>query len=190
MSEGVGDTSLSLIERIRENDHDAWTRFIRIYGPVVFLWCVRRFRLREHDAHDVGQEVFVAVHANIQRVQLGTPGNTFRGWLWTVTRNKVYDWARRHPNMVNGLPLQRVPQPAPREDVLTNETSVCRRALEFIRPQFREKTFRAFWRTAVDGLTSPEVADELGMTPAAVRKARQRVKERLRRELDGLVDID
>ena len=60
---------------------------------------------------------------------------------------------------------------------------LVRRALGLLRTDFEENTWRAFWRTAVDGLPAAEVADELNMSSAAVRKAKSRVLQRLREEL-------
>ncbi len=62
------------------------------------------------------------------------------------------------------------------------------RALEQIRAQFQAKTWKAFWRTSVDGLSAVEVADELGMSPGAVRVAKSRVLQRLRDELGELIE--
>ncbi|MEZ6101764.1 MAG: hypothetical protein R3E01_22750 [Pirellulaceae bacterium] len=48
-------------------------------------------------------------------------------------------------------------------------------------------TWDAFWRTAVLGQATADVADELGMTAAAVRKAKSRTLQRLRRQLGDIV---
>jgi RNA polymerase sigma-70 factor (ECF subfamily) len=49
--------------------------------------------------------------------------------------------------------------------------------------EFEERTWQAFWRTAVDGRSAADVGAELGMTPGAVRVAKSRVLHRLREEL-------
>jgi RNA polymerase sigma-70 factor (ECF subfamily) len=43
-----------------------------------------------------------------------------------------------------------------------------------------------FWRIAVEGHDTKEVAADFGVTPAAVRLAKSRVLRRLRDELTGL----
>jgi hypothetical protein len=40
-----------------------------------------------------------------------------------------------------------------------------------------------FWRTVIDGQSSPQIAADLGLTPHAVRQATYRVLQRLRAEL-------
>ena len=57
------------------------------------------------------------------------------------------------------------------------------RAMKAIRDEFEQRTWQAFWLTAAQGHAAPEAADRLGMTPAAVRKAKSRVLRRLRDEL-------
>jgi len=54
------------------------------------------------------------------------------------------------------------------------------RALRMIREDFSPSSWQAFLRTTVDGLTAAEVAEELGITTAAMRQAKYRVLTRLR----------
>lgn len=56
-------------------------------------------------------------------------------------------------------------------------------ALLVIRMEFQEKTWRAFWRTTVDGQRSVDVAEELQMAAKSVRQAKYMVLKRLRLEL-------
>jgi RNA polymerase sigma-70 factor (ECF subfamily) len=72
-------------------------------------------------------------------------------------------------------------------DPVTGMAGLVRRALELIRRDFEEQTFRAFWRTAVDDRTAAEVATELGTTVDAVYQAKSRVLRRLREELGSLM---
>ena len=79
-------------------------------------------------------------------------------------------------------------------DTLDSETSarvqngLVFRAAELVRAEFESRTWQAFWRATVDGHRAVDVAAELGMTVAAVWKATSRVKQRIRQELDGLLD--
>jgi RNA polymerase sigma-70 factor (ECF subfamily) len=64
---------------------------------------------------------------------------------------------------------------------------LMRRGLELVQNEFTERTWRAFWCTAVDGRDAHEVGAELGMTAGAVRVAKSRVVSRLRDELQSLI---
>ncbi len=61
------------------------------------------------------------------------------------------------------------------------------RAMEQVRPEFEEKTWRAFERSVVEGHSTQTIAVELSISPATVRQYRARILRRLRRQLG---DID
>src|SRR5206468_2455975 len=80
-------TSRSLLAHAGANDPAAWDRLIALYAPLVWSWC-RKMRLQHQDAADVFQEVFKAVATHLAQFHKSKPGDTFRGWLRTITRNK------------------------------------------------------------------------------------------------------
>src|SRR5262245_54543778 len=190
-------TSRSLLERVRDDATAAWDRLVGLYAPLVFHWC-RRWDLQEQDAADVFQEVFQSVAAHITGFRKSRAGDTFRGWLRTITRNKIHDHFRklgREPGGVGGteaqLRLAELPAPAQPEEepaVEAAERALFFRGLDLIRAEFEPRTWQAFWRTAVDGQAPKDVGDELGMSPGAVRVAKSRVLHRLREELGDLMD--
>ena len=58
-------------------------------------------------------------------------------------------------------------------------------ALDAVRGSFDERTWQCFWLVVMEGNSAVEVAKQLGMRPAAVRQAKYRVTQRLRRDLEG-----
>ena len=72
--------------------------------------------------------------------------------------------------------------PAPSR--LAFETEAVRR----VRCEFEDKTWQMFWRIAVDGKNAATIAEELGVTPATVRKAKSRILRRLKQEVGDLDD--
>ena len=66
--------------------------------------------------------------------------------------------------------------------------NVLSRAVQIMRSDFEEKTWKACWALVVEGKSGAAVAAELGMKIDAVYAARSRVLRRLRQELDGLMD--
>ncbi len=86
-------TSASLLARVQADDSEAWGRLVRLYGPVVYRWA-RDAGLQPNDAADVTQDVFGALTRHIGRLSHERPTDTFRGWLWTITRNRVRDHYR------------------------------------------------------------------------------------------------
>src|SRR5205823_14125792 len=89
-----GSTSQSLLAEARRADPAAWKRLALLYAPLVAAWC-RRWGVAEHDVVDVLQEVFWAVARHLESFRKEQAGDTFRGWLLTIARNKARDHFRR-----------------------------------------------------------------------------------------------
>jgi RNA polymerase sigma-70 factor, ECF subfamily len=197
-SQPSSSTSRSLLERVKCDEPEAWDRLVSLYAPLVYEWC-RGWGLREQDVTDIFQEVFQAVAVHVGSFRKEREGDSFRGWLRTITRNKVHDHFRRRsrePEGVGGSEAQahlaQLPAPRPREESSLSEEhgerALVARALELIRREFAERTWQAFYRTAIDGRSAPEVAAELSMSAGAVRVAKSRVLQRLREELGDLIE--
>ena len=188
------ETSRSLLGRARSGESDAWERVVELYAPLVYSWC-RRCDLQETDIADILQEVFQAVALHLDRFQHRGHSGAYRGWLRAITTNKIRDLFRARAREVPGAGgtvalnrLAAIADPASlamgQDMAISEQAIVLRAALERIRPRFHEITWRAFWRTAVDGCPATEVADELSTSPGAVRVAKYRVLRRLRSELE------
>jgi RNA polymerase sigma-70 factor (ECF subfamily) len=190
-SDAPSSTSLSLLERVRANDGDAWRHLVHIYGPVVFHWSARA-GLRSEDAADILQEVFQAVAMQIKSFRRDRPGDTFRGWLWAIARHKIADHFRstgQQAQAVGGSDaLQQMLALAepPAADPSASSENLAQHALELIRTDFEERTWQAFWRVTIEDRLPKDVAVELGMTVDAIRMAKSRVLRRLREELADL----
>src|SRR5437016_62499 len=78
-------TPLSLLERVRAHNPEAWHRLFQLYQPLVLSWCLHS-GVNATDAEDVAQEVFAAAAAALDRFHRDQPGDTFRGWLRAITR--------------------------------------------------------------------------------------------------------
>lgn len=188
-------TSVSLLCRVRVFEPAAWVRLVDLYGPLVYRWCIRA-GLQPADAADVGQDVFLAVARAITRFRREQEGDSFRGWLYTITLNKIRDFTcTRRPAAVGGSDsnrvLEQVPVPTEVSDAPCPDERgyLIRRAVELIKGDFEPTTWAAFWRSAVDGCPAADVAAELGITRNAVYLAKARVRRRLMDEFAGLVEF-
>ena len=191
-----GSTSRTLLERIRSADPVAWRRLVELYGPVVRRWA-QHLQLQASDAADITQEVFRAVAEHIAEFHHDGSGYRFRSWLKTITVNKVRDQFRRRAREAQALGGSEARQlfeqqaesvnlsPAQEEEGLSD---LCRRALQLIQSEFEETTWKAFWQTAVEDRLAADVAADLGMSLAAVYKAKSRVLHRVREEFSDLLE--
>jgi RNA polymerase sigma-70 factor (ECF subfamily) len=189
-------TPSSLLERLRTTDDGlAWEQLLKLYGPTVTGWC-RRVGVSAEDSADIRQEVFMAVARGIVGFRKDRPADSFRGWLYTITRRRLLDhWRRaaRRPRAAGGSEvndqLTDTPEAEPPRPEGAETWEEFQRGVQMIRGEFEERTWEAFWRTTVDGRTAVEVATELAMTPGAVYVAKSRVLRRLREEFAGLLDL-
>lgn len=191
-------TSASLLVRLRSpTDHLAWSRFIDIYGPLLFRW-VGRYRLQDHDAADVVQEVLTVVAREIAAFRYDPQRGSFRGWLKTILTYQLRAHGRRrqaHPAGVGDSAWQQRLNEweDPRSQLssqwdVEHHAYVARRALDQIQQDFEPATWQTFWALVMDGRKPAEIAAELGMTRNAVYIAKYRVLERLRQVTEGLLD--
>jgi RNA polymerase sigma-70 factor, ECF subfamily len=191
------ETSLTLLERLRADEPDAWRAMVRLYSPLVYSWCARS-GVRGADADDVVQAVFQAAATHLASFRRDREADTFRGWLRGITRNVALMHFRRdarQPRASGGteslLLLHEVIDPATAdsddEDSRAEANELHRRALELVRGEFEERTWQMFWRTTVEDRSPVDLAAELGVTPAAVRKAKSRVLRRLKEEFGELI---
>jgi RNA polymerase sigma factor (sigma-70 family) len=190
------NTRPSLLIRLRDpRDQQAWGEFLEIYTPLIHR-LARQAGLQIADADDLSQDVFRAVSGAIGRWDPDPGRGSFRGWLFRIARNTIVnllDARRRHPNGVGDTDAQRMLEqlPAPGSDATALFDEEYRRglfqwAVERIRNEFRESTWKAFWLTAVEGRKAQEVAESLGMTAGAVYVYRNRVVARLRKAIEEL----
>ncbi len=161
------------------------------------------------DLHDVFQEVFHSLARNINKFRPIENG-TFRGWLRTMTRNKLNDHFRktgREPKPVGGTEalhyLEQIPAAALAEsttnhsDAMQSEGiqnegaiqhSMLCQALANVRENFSEQTWKAFWMVVIDGRETNDVAKDLCMRPGTVRVAKSRILKRLRLEIGDSIE--
>ncbi len=191
------ETRRTLVARLSDpSDQQAWGKFVAIYAPVIHRYALRR-GLQDADAADLVQWVLHAVARSAPDFVYDPSKGSFRGWLFTITRNlllKQLDKDRHIPTATGdtGFHQSLENQPNQTGDQETWEQDYRRQrflqAAAQVRPDFTPSTWDAFWATAVLGRPPAQVAHELGLSSGAIYVARSRVIARLReaiREIDG-----
>lgn len=192
MSVGSPTTSLSLLECLKQSaPGEAWTRFVRLYTPLLYGWA-RRHGFHHDDAADLSQEVLVKLLHELPRFTLN-PKLSFRSWLFRVTANQCIDFRRRRRTRLEAdgkLVADRGATDPALTEFEENEYRryVVHRALNLIQPEFTSVIWERFERVMLRGEPVGEVARVLGLTENAVHLARHRVLTRLRQEIDGLLE--
>jgi RNA polymerase sigma-70 factor (ECF subfamily) len=147
----------------------------------------------------VCQEVFKAVAQKIGEFRHESPQDSFRGWLWAITQNKINDLfkqSERWPIGEGGSDAQaRLAQVA--ADDADDEVSLSeekkllyRQALGLLMSDFKPNTVEAFLLSVVEELPARTVAERLKVSVQAVYNARARVPKRLREEFGELLNFE
>ena len=188
-------TRVSLLVRLRDDgDADAWREFVRLYAPVIYGFARKR-GLQDADAADLMQDVLRSISSAIGRLDYDRKQGTFRGWLFTVTRNKVFNFlsARRVRPQASGDSatnrlLAEEPSAGDSSEAweLEYQRRLAARAMERVKGEFQENTWRAFWLTAVEGAAAGDAARQVGMSPGAIYVAKSRVLARLKEEVEAM----
>jgi len=188
-----GLTSSSLIDGVKSLQPAAWRKFTTIYGPLIYGWA-RRAGLHNEDAADIMQDVFRSVAAHAARLQHGRAGDSFRGWLRTITRNKLRDfWRSRamQPQAAGGSDgqglLNLIPENLSSDSGVdvAGDNGVLQRAVALVRTEFEQRSWEAFWRATIEKRAVCDVAEEFGMSANAIYVIRSRILRRLRELLAG-----
>jgi RNA polymerase sigma factor (sigma-70 family) len=180
-------TRASLLVRLRDRqDHDAWRQFVDLYAALIYGFARRR-GLQDADAADLMQDVLRAVARSADRLDYDPRRGTFRGWLFTVTRNKLINYVNGRKRRVNAAGdtdaheiLENATAP---EDESLWEREYRQRLFDWaagqVRGEFQPNTWKAFWSAAVEDRPPKDVAAELGLSVGAVYVAKSRVLARL-----------
>jgi RNA polymerase sigma factor (sigma-70 family) len=188
-------TRASLLVQLRDGaNHAAWQEFAKLYGPVIYGFARKR-GLQDADAADLMQDVMRSVSNAIARLDYNRNQGTFRGWLFTITRNKVFNFfsARRiRPQGSGDTTTNRLldtqPDTSDGEDAweMEYQRRLAALAMERVKSEFQENTWQAFWLTAVEGVAVTNVATQIGISPGAIYVAKSRVLARLKEEVETM----
>jgi RNA polymerase sigma-70 factor (ECF subfamily) len=182
----TSSTRLSFLAGLRDrSNQDAWRRLTYVYGPLVELWCLGK-GIPRTEIDDIVQEVFLAVAKGIKGFRRERADDTFRGWLRTITANKMADWMRKRARRRGEVSLAVAPAKAvsldefDEDEDAANLAGLYARAFDLVRDQFEEKSWQAFWRVTVEQEDVGTVAADLNMTRSALYNVKSRILRRLR----------
>jgi len=190
------ETRPSLLLRIRDfRDEEAWNQFIELYAPLIYGY-LRKRNVQDADAGDLTQDVLSSVTTAANEFTYNPQKGSFRGWLLTVTRNKLLNFISRNKRLAGAgdTKVQQVieAQTAEEDDRTEWDLEYERRlfdwAAEKVRPEFQDSTWKAFWMTAVENQNAAEVARDLNVSVGSVYVSKSRVTSRLREVVDSVVD--
>jgi RNA polymerase sigma-70 factor (ECF subfamily) len=193
----MNETRQSLLVRAQTGEAEAWKDLTDLYRPLIIGW-LNRQGVPAVDLDDLSQEVLLSVVQHLPSFEHSGNRGAFRSWLRTIVCSRTTDYwratgASKHAEGGSGAAaaLQQIADPDSdlnRQWDEEHDRYVLGCLLDLVDEEFEPTTLRAFRRLALDGATGAVVAEELGLSVAAVYVAKSRVLQRIRQEAEGLID--
>jgi RNA polymerase sigma factor (sigma-70 family) len=173
----VEETDAQLVSRCRSGDDAAWNEFVERFSRYVYAICSRGFRLAEHDAEDVFQEVFARAFERLSELR---NDDAVRPWLAQLTRRLCIDRLRV---LARDTPSETEPDEREVDDVLAtlDDAMTVRAALDKVGDPCREILDRFFCRDE----SYRTIGDFLDIPAGTIASRISRCLDKVRSELDG-----
>ncbi|MCA9157676.1 MAG: sigma-70 family RNA polymerase sigma factor [Planctomycetales bacterium] len=188
------ETPYSLVSALRRGSETAWNKLVQIWGRTIYQFCKSR-NLRHEDAEEIVQAVLVKIYRYISEFDRNGKDLKLRYWVFTIVRREIATFCERFlakPGSAGGDAYQRILQevtdPASVDDSAADfRNQLVSSILSNIQADFDPRVWQAFEMFGIQKIDGPAVAQQLGMTPNAVRQAAHRVRTRIRNELEGIL---
>jgi RNA polymerase sigma-70 factor (ECF subfamily) len=169
----------------------AWTVFDAAYREVVLGWCRRQ--LSDELAEDVTQDIMLKLFAELSRHEHDPQRGRFRSWLKTVVMNAVRDVCRKQwrlpvPAAQGGTKfgewIEQWPDSSEElfEEVAAKTNVVASEVVRRVRERVSDQSWGVFCAMAEEERPAAAVAQNYGLSVAAVYKIKFRVTKALREE--------
>jgi RNA polymerase sigma factor (sigma-70 family) len=169
-------TDAQLVGRCRTGEPEAWNELVERFSRYVYAIAVRVYRLSDHDAEDVFQDVFARTYERLDSLRDDT---AIRPWLAQLTRNTCVDrlrsGTREQPTELPegeevDLALERVEEALDVHEGLRALPEGCREILD--RFFARDESYR-------------KIADALDLPAGTIASRISRCLGKLRAQLEG-----
>lgn len=169
-------TDAQLVGRCRAGDAAAWHELVERFSRYVYAIAARAYRLAEHDAEDVFQDVFARAYERLGSLR---DDAAIRPWLAQLTRNACVDRLRAHGRE------QAAEEPGAGEVDATlerlDQALDVRAALSALSPDCREILDRFFARDE----SYRVIGEALDLPPGTIASRISRCLRKLRERLEG-----
>ena len=173
----VEQSDAQLVSRCRAGDPEAWNEFVERFSRYVYAICSRGFRLAQHDAEDVFQEVFARAFERLPELR---SDEAVRPWLAQLTRRLSIDRLRL---LARDTPSDAEPDEREIDDLLgtLDDAMTVRAALDEVGDPCRDILDRFFCRDE----SYRAIGDSLDIAAGTIASRISRCLEKVRAELDG-----
>ncbi len=174
---------IDLVQRCREGDRGAWTKFIDLVSPLIFSIC-RSMKLSREESFDVFGQVAYLLLTNLHRLR--SPEKVL-SWIGTTTRREVFALHRKS-KFIEYLADHDSRNPAFRSETTpesiydqTHRAELLMRALLSLSPRDYQLIRYLFLDSSQPSYE--EIAGKLGLPVSSIGPTRARCLEKLRKML-------
>lgn len=194
-------TRRSLLIRLKDlDDQKSWQDFYDIYSRLIYGAAIKA-GLTESEAEEVVQETVIGVSKAIGRYEYRPEECAFKSWLHAVTKRQVINQFRKRLGkglLLEPLPVRsdedaqfnEIPDPASQalDEVFQREweQTLLDAACERVKRQVSPEQFQIYDYYAVQGHGTLETVRALGVSPAKVYIAKNRVGKMVREQVAHL----
>jgi RNA polymerase sigma-70 factor (ECF subfamily) len=171
-------TDAEIVARCRAGEDAAWDELVERFSRYVYAIAVQAFRLEQHDAEDVFQEVFARVYQHLDRLR---SDEAIRPWIAQLTRRLCIDRLRSAHR--EGPAEDELLDPAGLDESLgqLDEAMTVRASLDAVGDACREILDRFFCRDE----SYRAIGEELGLPAGTIASRISRCLSKVKAELEG-----
>jgi RNA polymerase sigma factor (sigma-70 family) len=182
-------TPRSILTRIASlsagEDEAEWSKFVELYGPAIDKFVrLQDPSIPDADVEDMVQDTLAKLVPLLRKQAFDPQRAKFSTWLGTIIRRQMIDRLRRRNVRNMDAQVQLTPEMAapadsdPAEAIDRDWRAACHQAAVrhvFTHSALSEQSRRIYLMSTEEGLSTNDIAKQLGMSANAVRAIRSRV---------------
>ena len=189
------NTRVTLLQRVKDPDNAAaWEEFVHYYRGFIKV-VLSHLNLNQNDTDDLIQEILLGLWKSLKTFDLDKERGKFRTWFGSLIRYKVIDHYRKVKRLSEkneilaeegGAKIALFSEPEV-ETIIQREWEgyVVALAMERVSQTFSERAMQAF-TMSLDNVPVETIAQELELKTNSVTKFKNRVRDRLIKEIQSL----
>ena len=188
------NTRLSLLQRAQDpDDHQAWDDFALYYREFVNV-ILFKMGVNHNDKDDLAQEVLLSLWKSLPKLEFDSNKARFRTWMSSIIHRRVVDHYRKVNSRSNkNEKIKNEPEHTKHisepeiEEIIQNEWEIyiVQKAMQNVSPIFSGKAMEVF-KMSMENIDPEEICLKLDLKRNSVIKLKNRVKERLLKEIEIL----
>ena len=180
-------TTETLLKGLAEGNESRWARFYRDYAPFLENIITGKYHLSHADAEEIISETMIDIAKMMPTYKYDKEKKgAFHSLLAKIAQNKTINRLRKEQRSAAALEKFAAEPIVISDEDWQRETFDIALRRVFADPTIRESSKIAFRRVVQLGEEVSTVARDLGLEPNAVYQIRNRMKERLREEVQKI----